>query len=172
MLSANKRYLFTSLMGCKGEAKINNGAGFTTLTIADMPNFLVAHFEGFRAEWSKFILEDTPRVHKLLERADMKGDIDTMRLLFEGKRSADDVVDYDLVAFLRYYVSNAQICFNNICNASGCLNVASKTCSRCKVARYCSRECQITDWRASHKHSCDDLKGWKPDTSLCVNVVE
>ena len=57
--------------------------------------------------------------------------MDTMRLLFEGKRSAADVVDDDLVAFLRYYVSNAQICFNNICNASGCLNVASKTCSWC-----------------------------------------
>ena len=41
----------------------------------------------------------------------MKGDIDTMRLLFEGKRSTDDVVDYDLVAFLRYYVSNA-VCKN------------------------------------------------------------
>ena len=77
-----------------------------------------------------------------------KRHMDTMRLLFDGKRSAADVVDYDLVAFLRYYVSNAQICFNNICNASGCLNVASKTCSRCRVARYCSRECQITDWRA------------------------
>ena len=111
-------------------------------------------------------------MHKLLERADIDGDIDAMRLLLEGKRSADDVVDDELIAFLRYYMSNAQICFNNICNASGCLNVASKTCSRCKVARYCSRECQITDWRASHKHSCDDLKGWKPDTSLCVNVVE
>ena len=172
MLSTNRRYLFTSLMGCTGKAVVNNGAGLTTVTIADMPNFLVANFEGFRTEWSKFILEDTPRVHKLLERADINGDIDAMRLLLEGKRSADDVVDDDLVAFLRYYVSNAQICFNNICNASGCLIVASKTCSRCKVARYCSRECQITDWRATHKHSCADLKGWKPDTSLCVNIVE
>ena len=69
MLSANKRYLFTSLMGCTGEAKINNGACFTTLTIADMPTFLVANFDGFRSEWSKFILEESPRVHKLLERA-------------------------------------------------------------------------------------------------------
>ena len=162
MLSANKRYLFTSLMGCTGQAVVNNGAGLTTVTIADMPNFLVAKFGGFRTEWSKFILEDTPRVHKLLERADINGDIAAMGLLLEGKRSADDVADDDLVAFLRYYVSNAQICFNNICNASGCLNVASKTCSRCRVARYCSRECQITDWRASHKHSCADLVGWKP----------
>ena len=62
-------------------------------------------------------------MHKLLERADINGDMDAMRLLLEGKRSADDVVDDDLIAFLRYYVSNAQICFKNICNASGCLNV-------------------------------------------------
>ncbi|XP_074654961.1 uncharacterized protein LOC141908709 [Tubulanus polymorphus] len=27
-------------------------------------------------------------------------------------------------------------------------------CSRCKVARYCSKECQRTDWKDSHKKTC------------------
>lgn len=27
-------------------------------------------------------------------------------------------------------------------------------CSRCKVAHYCSRECQRKDWWSSHKQSC------------------
>ena len=29
-----------------------------------------------------------------------------------------------------------------------------KKCSACKVARYCSRECQLNDWKECHKWSC------------------
>ncbi|OIW08102.1 hypothetical protein TanjilG_06645 [Lupinus angustifolius] len=35
-----------------------------------------------------------------------------------------------------------------------CGNLSSKRCSRCKVARYCSVECQISHWRSGHKHEC------------------
>ncbi|KAJ7488135.1 hypothetical protein FB451DRAFT_732577 [Mycena latifolia] len=43
---------------------------------------------------------------------------------------------------------------------SGCRNKASKTaqlkqCSRCLIARYCSKECQAADWK-THKETCAD----------------
>ena len=40
------------------------------------------------------------------------------------------------------------------CAAAGCASgEASSVCSRCQAARYCSRECQRTDWKA-HKPVC------------------
>mmetsp|Transcript_37639 Transcript_37639/g.61458 ORF Transcript_37639/g.61458 Transcript_37639/m.61458 type:complete len:488 (-) Transcript_37639:266-1729(-) len=42
---------------------------------------------------------------------------------------------------------------------ANCKNVLDKeasSCSRCKVARYCGRECQVAHWK-EHKHECKDL---------------
>ena len=40
------------------------------------------------------------------------------------------------------------------CAAAGCASEeASSVCSRCQAVRYCSRECQRTDWKA-HKPVC------------------
>ena len=40
------------------------------------------------------------------------------------------------------------------CAAAGCASEeASSVCSRCQVVRYCSRECQLADWKA-HKPAC------------------
>ena len=42
-----------------------------------------------------------------------------------------------------------------------CLNTATndlKTCTRCLEASYCSKECQIADWKANHKAECSKLK--------------
>jgi hypothetical protein len=40
------------------------------------------------------------------------------------------------------------------CAAAGCASEeASSVCSRCQAMRYCSRECQRTDWKA-HKRVC------------------
>ncbi|XP_064620987.1 uncharacterized protein LOC135483865 [Lineus longissimus] len=39
--------------------------------------------------------------------------------------------------------------FCRVCGAEG-----RKTCSKCKVAKYCSKECQVKDWKASHKREC------------------
>ncbi|XP_064649538.1 uncharacterized protein LOC135501381 [Lineus longissimus] len=35
-----------------------------------------------------------------------------------------------------------------------CGSVAKKVCTKCKVARYCSKECQVQDWRSGHKCAC------------------
>jgi len=32
---------------------------------------------------------------------------------------------------------------------------ALSVCSRCMIEKYCSRECQLADWR-DHKEQCDD----------------
>jgi len=45
------------------------------------------------------------------------------------------------------------------CTRVGCEKDApTLKCSRCQVAYYCSRECQVSDWKNSHKHVCE-----KPD---------
>ena len=40
------------------------------------------------------------------------------------------------------------------CNFDKCLNKGTKKCDRCKKARYCSRACQVEDWKKSHKAQC------------------
>ena len=43
---------------------------------------------------------------------------------------------------------------NNSCIV--CIKTATKYCSKCKSIRYCSRECQVSDW-SSHKFFCASL---------------
>ena len=31
-------------------------------------------------------------------------------------------------------------------------------CSRCKAAAYCSKDCQVKDWKAGHKQECVSFK--------------
>ena len=45
------------------------------------------------------------------------------------------------------------------CAREGCSNVGTKKCGRCNTSKYCSRKCQIADWKKRHKHSCQH-----PDT--------
>ena len=33
-------------------------------------------------------------------------------------------------------------------------NATFKLCGQCKVAKYCSRECQLQDWKKQHKRAC------------------
>ncbi|KAI9019942.1 hypothetical protein DFJ74DRAFT_707990 [Hyaloraphidium curvatum] len=40
------------------------------------------------------------------------------------------------------------------CNAEASEHLRLKRCARCKVARYCSRECQAAAWKAVHKKDC------------------
>lgn len=98
------------------------------------------------------------RIHKKLERADaMKDKKLTIRLL-NGENN-DGVMDKNQSEFLAYYIAHSQICWNFYCSAFGCSNEASKHCAKCKVAHYCSRECQIRDF-PTHKVSCPDLCGF------------
>ena len=40
------------------------------------------------------------------------------------------------------------------CGSCGLPKPDMKKCSRCKTVVYCSKECQIKDWKAGHKHAC------------------
>jgi hypothetical protein len=40
------------------------------------------------------------------------------------------------------------------CSSEG-LKMELKKCSQCKSVQYCSKECQVADWRAGHKKECD-----------------
>ena len=42
-------------------------------------------------------------------------------------------------------------------------NMKLAKCSKCKVAGYCQRECQVKDWKKSHKAACDTYKRLGPD---------
>jgi hypothetical protein len=49
----------------------------------------------------------------------------------------------------------------DVLNKYNCRNCHSKTnhkkCGNCRIARYCSKECQKTDWRRTHKRECRGL---------------
>lgn len=50
------------------------------------------------------------------------------------------------------------------CDADGCTKGAANQCSRCKRVGYCSKECQLKDWKARHKAACNSKKKNKSAT--------
>ena len=93
-----------------------------------------------------------------LHMACWKGHMDTALMLMErganptdtnndGNRPIDLAVRYghsDLAAMLRDKF---------VCARPNCLNSPSSRCSKCKCIFYCSKECQVADWRR-HKKAC------------------
>lgn len=51
-------------------------------------------------------------------------------------------------------LKNTDITYQTICGYCKKGGINFKKCSRCKVTSYCSRECQITDWKLEHKKKC------------------
>ena len=44
------------------------------------------------------------------------------------------------------------MCAEASCRAKLCAPLLQ--CAKCKAAAYCSKECQIRDWKAGHKRDC------------------
>lgn len=40
------------------------------------------------------------------------------------------------------------------CSRKGCANVGTKKCGQCNITKYCSRECQVADWKQKHRDIC------------------
>ena len=45
-------------------------------------------------------------------------------------------------------------CVQKRCAGCGKEGEMTKECSACKGPRYCSKECQLVDWKAGHKSAC------------------
>jgi hypothetical protein len=41
------------------------------------------------------------------------------------------------------------------CNSEK-LKFELKKCSQCQLVQYCSKKCQLADWRAGHKKECEE----------------
>ena len=159
-MTPQDRELFTLIFCSTHTLRFANPDGtFKDLTMQQMARLLPTRFPGFKQKWIKFFLDTSGlRIHKKLERADAAKDKELTTRLIEG-RDDDGVIDNDQSEFLTYYISHAKICWNFYCAALGCANEASKHCAKCKVAHYCSRQCQVQDF-PTHKVSCPDLRGF------------
>ena len=63
----------------------------------------------------------------------------------------------DLLALSKRYSQCSECCWGCGKTSSGdsCGATASlKKCSACKVAHYCSKECQVKDWKETHRRFC------------------
>ena len=70
----------------------------------------------------------------------------------------------------------------NECGGCGKRGEGFKKCTKCKVTYYCSRECQVKDWKSGHKQLCKllsrqrwEMKEWKKEmkeweTSRLIDV--
>lgn len=50
-------------------------------------------------------------------------------------------------------------------------NVVLKSCARCKVVKYCSKECQQRHWRV-HRKDCPNLALWRKDKDKLKEIVK
>tara|TARA_B110000967_G_scaffold191219_1_gene216660 strand:- start:196 stop:771 length:576 start_codon:yes stop_codon:yes gene_type:complete len=144
---------------------VPSGDGTTEMiSVEDMAPKLLEF--GFQAAWERFLLERTPRVHKRLERADIAGDKEKVEYLLEGRRETGGEIDPEQAAFLKWFVGVTVTRFRYICNGPGCSRLRPEPaqsqpsgehllrCSGCLAAVYCGKDCQKSDWVASHKQSC------------------
>jgi hypothetical protein len=51
------------------------------------------------------------------------------------------------------------------CNSEG-LKSELKKCSRCKSLHYCSKKCQVADWKAGHKKDCETFKRQREEKAM------
>ena len=173
-MNGDKRTLFTQAMSCTETLAILTPEGVKRIEIDNMATFLSAYFDGFCSKWEKFVKPSSDpraRCHKSLEQADLREDSIYFNHLIHGKTKHDDRIDRDQIEFLQYYARNAQVCWKLICNAPGCVKPATKTCAKCHTARYCSRSCQLTDWKSGHKSTCESLIGWDSCAKISASVI-
>ncbi len=54
-------------------------------------------------------------------------------------------------------VYSHQIVEDQINKCAHCRNPATKRCTRCKSVQYCSKDCQIKDYKLGHKKVCKEI---------------
>ena len=61
--------------------------------------------------------------------------------------------EHPVVVGIERILSKLQVSVNR-CAKPGCNKPRGKLCARCNLIGYCSRECQVGDWKKRHKHAC------------------
>ena len=51
----------------------------------------------------------------------------------------------------------------------GVTNIALKICNGCQLARFCSRECQVSSWQSYHKYECKIMKKMQANLQPAVS---
>jgi len=91
---------------------------------------------------------------------------------YDGKESiglfAWSTLDNTMMSMANVNVQPYPLCWNSSTfNETGCKAFGEKRCGNCKVARYCSRECQEDDWK-KHKTNCIE---WKTALKCCEELI-
>jgi hypothetical protein len=55
------------------------------------------------------------------------------------------------------------------CSYCGANNPNLKACSKCRVTKYCGRECQLADWKAGHKKVCGEATKASDEATLSAS---
>ena len=63
-------------------------------------------------------------------------------------------------------------CSNTLCQKRETIKGEFLLCSRCKVVRYCSTDCQLVDWRLTHKSTCSTNQKSAKELNDFIRVKE
>ena len=91
-------------------------------------------------------------LHLLTESGELLQEADGSLIQFVDDFVLADILEPRVLKYVEFeltvqaVVSHMHVCV--VCNAP-----SSKKCSGCRLARYCSRECQMQDWQ-EHKTHC------------------
>jgi len=63
------------------------------------------------------------------------------------------------------------------CGAANCTNIGTLACGGCIAVKYCSKVCQVTDWKAGHKEVCTSKRrvvspSRSPETSCSGSEID
>jgi len=72
---------------------------------------------------------------------------------------------------IRLLSPSYQRCFYTECGAGGA-NASYKLCANCRIARYCSPDCQKSDWRKIHKGSCNKTELLSIGSSVAIRPLD
>ena len=94
--------------------------------------------------------------------SDAKQETPAVRPKEPGQEASN--AEANLLTFSRQKLALLQCEYNpkccSHCEGSG-TEKELKTCSKCKTAKYCSRECQVQDWETKHKIQCKEIRRLK-----------
>ena len=81
----------------------------------------------------------------------------TASAILLGRNSGELRITWDKLVRLEWQYDQKRC--SNCGKASAVDNL--KTCGKCGIAKYCSRECQVADWPKKHKEHCKEMNRLK-----------